>query len=93
MAGLDAAVTWEPLGLGGVVKTKDQSLVDRRWKKGQPPVREAKQTSSRSCTQPVCLAAIVRGRMLQASTRSPLVTMATTLPGKGVDTQAVTGWH
>lgn len=44
MAGLDAAVTWEPLGLGGVVKTKDQSLVDRRWKKGQPPVREAKQT-------------------------------------------------
>lgn len=65
MAGLDT-VTWEPLGLGGVVKTKDQSLIDHRWKKGQPPVREAKQTSSHSCTQPVCLAAIVRGRMLQA---------------------------
>lgn len=31
-----------------VVKTKDQSLVDYRWKKGQPPVSEAKQTSSRS---------------------------------------------
>lgn len=42
--GLDT-VTWE-LGLGGVVKTKDQTLVDYRWKEGQPPGSEAKQTSS-----------------------------------------------